>query len=836
MLVQKRDVSHDSMEVFSYRAKPAVFLLSCLLSMSRSTSVQGESVFLFRRRVNYRWFTVLFFCGTAMAQRAVLTRNNATVVLEGYAPNILRVTMSLDQAFALNAPGVGITAAPEATGWTQSSEAKGDDFRSDRMVVHVSPEAHWKAAGTGGNIARYFNGSTPSVGLRIDTPDGKSILRMNDWEMAVPNHKDGNAEVLNERRQEDDPYFEVGATFAAPDDEHYYGLGQNQQGFLDLRGHSMECAHDYTAAGGPSVCVPFVVTNKGYAILWDNPSKTRVDFAFNDQTRWISQVGQRVSFFIIVGDTYDQLYEGYRSLTGSVPMLPKSAYGYIQCKQRYASQKELLDVAHGYRDRHLPADVMVVDWFYFTKMGQMDMDPKLWPDPTAMNAELHKLGFHSMISVWPRFVPEDRYYDLLLKNGWFEHLADGTPTNGLPYDRAGSDIDTTNPDAAHWYWNTIRENFVSMGFDAFWSDETEPDLPPNGSYLHVGPGTEYFNVYPYFHTKALYDGFRRDLPQTRALILSRDAYLGAQHNGAIFWSSDIYPTWDTLRRQVPTGLNFVASGMPYWSTDIGGWQYLPPSHTPAHPPLIDPSDARANVNHNDDYPELYVRWFQYATFQPTMRAHGSRNFNEVWSYGKQAEPILEKYLRLRYQLMPYIYSLGHFSHETGAPFMRGLFMDFGKDPNAASIGDEFMFGPALLVAPVTEQGATSRSVYLPAGSDWFNFWTNERLQGGQRVQVAAPIDTIPLFVRAGSILPLGEPIESTDQKQAIASVRIYPGADGDFTLYGDDGKTYAYENGMSEVTHLHWSNATGKLEHTGAKAWSGSDAGIVTIIGQNNGK
>jgi len=219
-----------------------------------------------------------------------------------------------------------------------------------------------------------------------------------------------------------------------------------------------------------------------------------------------------------------------------------------------------------------------------------------------------------------------------------------------------------------------------------------------------------------------------------------------------------------------------------------------------------------------------------------MRAHGSRNFNEVWSYGKQAEPILEKYLRLRYQLMPYIYSLGYFSHETGAPFMRGLFMDFGNDPNTVSIGDEFMFGHALFIAPVTEQGATSRSVYLPASSDWFDFWTNKRLHGGQRVQVAAPIYTILVFVRAGSILPLGEPIESTDQKQAITGVRVYPGADGDFMLYSDDGKTYAYEDGESEVTHLHWSNAVGKLEHTGAMAWGGSDAGIVTVIGKKNEK
>jgi alpha-D-xyloside xylohydrolase len=776
------------------------------------------------------------FSGRAASAQVVLTRANATVVLQAYAPNIVRVTMSLDKAAALKQPGVGITATDAEAGWTQATANGEETFRSDRMVVHVAPESHGTASRTQADIAKYFNGSTPYVGLRIETPNGQPILNMHGWEMAVPNYKDGNAAILNDRRLTDDPFFQVGASFAAPTDEHYYGLGQNQQGFLDLRGHSLECAHDYTAAAGPSVCVPFIVTNKGYALLWDNPSKTRVDFAFNSETRWTSDVGQRVSFFVIVGDTYDKLYEGYRLLTGSVPMLPKSAYGYIQSKQRYASQKELLDAANGYRQRHLPADVMVVDWFYFTKMGQLDMDPKFWPDPKAMNDELHKLGFQSMISVWPRFVPGSRYYDTLLKNGWFEHLPDGTPTNGLPYDRAGSDIDTTNPEAAAWYWNTIRENFVSKGFDSFWADETEPDLPPNGSYLHVGPGTEFYNVYPYFHTKALYDGFRHDLQDRRALILSRDAYLGAQHNGAIFWSSDIAPTWDTLKRQVPTGLNFVASGMPYWSTDIGGWQYLPAAHTPEHTPLIDPSDARENVNHYDDYPELYVRWFEYGTFQPNMRSHGSRKFNEVWSYGKQAEPILEKYLRLRYELMPYIYSLGYSSHQTGAPFMRGLFMDFGSDPKTASIGDEYMFGPALLVAPVTEQGTTSRQVYLPAGADWYNFWTNERIHGGLFVTASAAIDTIPIFVRAGSILPLGSPVESTNEKQTIAKVRVYPGADGDFTLYNDDGKTYAYESGKSDVTHLHWSNATGKLEHTGAAAWNAPDATIVMVVGRTAGK
>jgi alpha-D-xyloside xylohydrolase len=765
------------------------------------------------------------------AQQLSLSRHEATVLVEPYAPNVVRVSLSLRREDALAGPGYGISAKASAVGWTTETSARGDVLRSARMVVTVSPEGKpWVPTGTQADIAKFFNGSTPGVGLSIRTPEGVSLVEMRGWQMSVPNHKDGNADILYDRRPTDAPFFQVGATFASQKDEHYYGLGQNQEGYLDRRGHVVRCAHDYNAPSGQSVCVPFVVTNKGYGIVWDNPSATTVAFGFNDVVRWTSDVGQRVSFFVIAGKTYDEIYAGYRLLTGDVPMPPKSAYGYIQCKQRYSSQDELMAVAKGYRERHLPIDDLVIDWFHYTKMGEMDMDPARWPDPVGMNRELHAMNFHTMISVWPRFIPEDRYYATILKNGWFEALADGTPTNGLPYDRAGADIDTTNPEAAKWYWGIVKENYVDKGFDAFWADETEPDLPPNGSYWHIGPGTQFFNVFPLFHTGAFYDGFRRDL-KSRALILARDSYLGAQRNGTIFWSSDISGNWDTLKRQVPTGINFVASGMPYWSTDIGGWQYLPSEHKPERPPLLDPSDARANVGGYDDYPELYVRWFEYGAFQPNFRSHGSRPRNEVWSYGKQAEPILARYLKLRYQLMPYLYSLGYQAHETGAPFMRGLFMDFGRDPKVADIRDEYMFGPALLVAPVTEQGMTTREVYLPAGADWYNFWTNERMHGGQTITVAAPIDVIPLFVRAGSVLPLGEAVESTNERQRIATLRVYPGADGDFDVYRDDGTTYNYEKGDFTLTHLHWSDAAQKLSRSGAALQVVSEPGLVEIVG-----
>lgn len=761
----------------------------------------------------------------------VLDRDGNTLSIESYAPNIVRITLSSIKAQATAGPGYGITAQPIAAGWAHETTAAGDTYHSDRMSIFIAAAAPPQIRPDGSvwhGPKKSFSGAGHGPYLRITTEDGKPLLDMLSWEMAELNDKDGDTELAYDRRPQDPPFYRVGATFASPDDEHYYGLGENQEGYLDHRGHKIECWANYQAAGGASFCVPFLVTNKGYAVLWDNPSKTTVEPGFNEQTKWISQVGQRVSFFVIAGKTTDELYTGYRRLTGDTPMLPKWAYGLIQCKQRYSTQAEMLAVAKGYRERHLPIDMLVLDWFYYTGMGQMDFIPADWPDPAEMNRELHAMNIETMISVWPRFRPGTRYYDMVKQNGWFIHHRDGTPEDGQPYDSQGSDIDSTNPAAAKWYWSVVRDDIASKGFDSFWADETEPDLPPNGSYFQIGPGTEYFNVYPLFHTAAFYNGIRKDLPERRALILARDAYLGAQHNGAIFWSSDISPTWDAFRRQIPTGLDVTASGIAYWGNDIGGWQGLPRVHIPAHPPLIDPSDARDNVGGYDDYPELYVRWYEYGVFQPNFRTHGTRRYNEVWSYGKQAEPILEKYLRLRYQLMPYIYSLAYDTHETGAPFMRPLFMDFPNDPKVAEIGDEYMFGPAFLVAPVTSQGQTTKDVYLPAGTAWYNYWTNERFEGGQTIHVSAPIDTIPLFVKAGSIVPLGSAVESTHEKQAIAQVKVYPGADGSFTLYNDDGQTYAYERGDSQITHLHWDNAAKKLSQTGVKAWT--EDGVVQVV------
>jgi alpha-D-xyloside xylohydrolase len=774
--------------------------------------------------------------GSVSAQdtQLVLDRNGSTYVLEPYAPNIIRVSLSKLKDQAATRPGYGFVATPSAQEWTHRQSGQDEVYRSSRLEVRVAHPPKHIPMQIDIEDARFF-GDDPfapaNPHLTVSTPQGKVLLEMSSWSMTEPTYDDGNAFILNDKRPTDAPFYRVSATFVSPNDEHYYGLGQQLQGFFDLRGHKVEAWHDYDATGGESVGVPFIVTNHGYGLVWDNPSRTTLEAGFNEETKWTSEVGDRVSFFVIAGRTTDEIYSGYRLLTGPTPMLPKAAYGFIQCKQRYLTQAELLGVARGYRERHLPLDMIVVDFLHYTKMGQMDMDPKNWPDPVGMNRELHDMEIQSMISVWPHFVRGSRFYDMLLQKGWFIHLVDGRPTPSLLEQSVGPNLDSTNPEAARWLWDTVRDNLLSKGFDAIWADETEPDVPPNGSYFYIGPGTRYFNVYPLLHTEALYEGFRRDISH-RALILARAAYLGAQRNATIFWSSDIHATWDTLKRHIPAGLDFTATGMAYWSNDVGGFLDLPDEHHPEHPPLLDPSDCRDNVRGYDDYPELYTRWFEYGAFLPIMRTHGSRVHNEVWSYGKQAEPILIKYLKMRYQLLPYIYSLGYNTYQTGAPYMRALFMDFPDDPNVAEIGDEYMFGPAFLVAPVTDQGATSRMVYLPAGAVWYNYWTSERLRGGQTIKVQAPIDTLPLFVRAGSIVPMGEPIDSTRQAQKISKVRTYSGADADFTLYQDDGTTYAYEKGDSRITHLHWDNAAHKFTHYGDPAWTARDEEILEVIGK----
>ncbi|MGF7147008.1 alpha-D-xyloside xylohydrolase [Sphingomonas zeicaulis] len=762
------------------------------------------------------WLTL----GTTQAlaePMAMLDRHGSRVAIEPYAPNIVRVTISLDPALATAAPGPGPNARADATGWSHRTDASGDVFTSSALSVVVDAKPWPKAPS---QMERYFAPSLPPVSLSVSTADGRLLTKMNGWEMA-PHTVNG------------EETFRVGASFAAPLDEHYYGLGQNQEslGPLDLRGRTIDCKHWYDAPAGETVCVPFLVTNKGYGIVWDNPARTVVSPGLNNGTRWQSEVGERVSFFVIAGATTDEIYAGYAKLTGETPLPPKAAFGLIQSKARFESQQELLGIAEGYRSRNYPIDVMVLDWFYWTRMGQLDIDRTYFPDPKGMNDKLKAMGMRSIISVWPRFERESRYFDMLAAKGWLLQHEDGSPVDGLPvrFDRAGALLDSTNPEAREWFWGKIRDNIASEGFDWFWLDETEPDLVPDGYHYSVGSGDRYHNLFPLVHTSSVAEGSARDRPDLRNLILCRAAYLGTQRNGCAFWSSDVHSTWEALKRQVPTGLNFTASGMAYWGSDIGGWQY-PSGPKAEHPLLVDPAGATAMDAGYADYPELFVRWFQYSVFTPSLRIHGQRPAAALWEYGTAAEPILASYLRLRYSLMPYIYALGAQTHRTGAPFMRALFMDFPNDPKVADIGDQYMFGPAFLVAPVTDQGRTSRPVYLPAGADWYDYWTNKRYTGGQTVEVAAPIDRMPLFVRAGSIVPMGAQVKSTAERQALESIRVYPGRDARFTLYDDDGTTNAYRKTGGASAELVWNDASRTLSARGKLPTGQNAAQLVRIV------
>jgi len=746
---------------------------------------------------------------------SVLDRNGSLVSVEPYGSNIVRITLALDPAKAAAGPGYGINGKPDSKGWTHTSGAEGDTFSSSDMSVTVDAQP-WPKAPT--QMERYFAPSLPPVSLTVKDAAGHVLIRLAGWSMAP--------HTVNTEKT-----FQVGATFAAPADEHYYGLGQNQQGILDLKGRTIDCKHWYDAPAGETVCVPYMVTNKHYAILWDNPSDTVVSPGLRDRTQWSSEVGERVSFFVVTGPNTDALYAGYAKLTGGTPLPPKAAFGLIQSKARYESQQELMSIAQGYRSRGLPLDVMVLDWFYWTRMGQLDIDHSYFPDPQGMNAKLHDMGMQSIISVWPRFEKESRYYNTLAEKGWLLHHKDGSVVDGLPFrsDRAGALIDSTNPDARHWFWGKIRDNIASQGFDWFWLDETEPDLVPDGYWYSIGSGDRYHNVYPLFHTMGIAEGSAEDRPDKRNMILCRAAYLGTQRNGCLFWSSDVDSTWDALKRQVPTGLDFTATGLAYWGSDTGGWQW-PSGPEHPRPLLLDPAGDEAAGPNYPDYPELFVRWFEYNSFSPTLRIHGQRPATAIWQYGKAAEPILAKFLRLRYALIPYLYSLGHHTYETGAPFMRALFMDFPSDPNVANLGDEYMLGPAFLVAPVTSQGETSRKVYLPAGADWYDYWTNQKYTGGQTITAAAPIDQIPVFVRAGSIVPVGNQVPSTMTPQKLEKILVYPGRDADFTLYDDDGETNAYRKTGGHEATLHWNDAAGRLTASGTLPTGQAIVGLIDVV------
>lgn len=571
--------------------------------------------------------------------------------------------------------------------------------------------------------------------------------------------------------------------------EAFYGLGQHQAGVWNYHGESVDIAQDNT-----NISIPFFLSSNGYGIFWNNTSRSRFNNRFVHALYLTSEVADAIDYYFLYGPEFDKIIAGYRELTGAAPMFGKWAYGFWQCKNRYKSQKELLDVAHKYRELHIPVDNIVQDWFWWTRKGEHVFNQN-YPDPKGMVDDLHRNNFHLMISVWPFFERGSAAYDYMDHRGWFiarTKVAGFHPEGMAVYD-------ASNPDARAYYWQLMDQALFRIDVDAWWLDTVEPETEGREENIQldhklaIGSGNRYVNLFPLNTTRGVYEGQRAASDRKRVFILSRSAFAGNQRYSIAAWSGDVNSDFESLRRQVPAGLNFSLSGIPYWTTDIGGF---------------------TSGNANDPaYRELFVRWFQYGAFCPIFRVHGSRtnDQNELWSYGPEAQKILTSFDRLRYELMPYIYSIAwKVTSESYTP-MRPLVMDFGSDPRTFNIGDQFMYGSSILVNPVTEQAATARHLYLPKAR-WYDFWTGKAMDGGRAIDAPAPIDRIPLYVRAGSILPLGPDVEFAAEKPADPiELRIYRGADGSFTLYEDENDNYDYEKGICATIPIRWDDAKGTL-------------------------
>ncbi|HUB27734.1 MAG TPA: glycoside hydrolase family 31 protein, partial [Tepidisphaeraceae bacterium] len=585
----------------------------------------------------------------------------------------------------------------------------------------------------------------------------------------------------------------VQQTFRITGDEGIYGLGQHQAGLMNYRGSIV-----HLEQANMDVAVPMLLSSAGYGVLWDNPSITDVDVSTPqhlDRLIFTSESGRAIDYYFIAGPGPDDIVAGYRMLTGAAPMMGRWAWGFWQCKEHYNSAAELLGVVGRYRSMNVPIDGIIQDWHYWRdgQWGSHDFDPTRYPDPAGLVAQLHAEHVHVLISVWPRFDAGTENLKILDAAGALYPQTIGNVYLHI----TGRWYDAFNPTARRLYWSLIAKKILPFGFDGWWLDASEPELSGRWGEYHgfqtaAGPATAVYNAYPLMHTSAVYQGQRADAPDKRVFILTRSAYAGQQRNAAVTWSGDIRGTWDVFRRQIPAGLNFCASGIPYWNTDIGGF-----------------FGGRVN---DPNYRELFTRWFQFGAFCPMFRVHGTGQSKEMWRFDDATEKILIKYDRLRYQLLPYIYSVSWMVTHSGYTMMRPLVMDFRTDPLALNVPDQFMFGPDLMINPVTQARAQARSVYLPGNGDWYDFWTGQKYSGGQAIIAAAPIDTLPIFVRAGSILPMGKIVQYADEDPSgPLELRIYRGADGAFELYDDAGDTYNYERGEYSTIPIRWDDKAGEL-------------------------
>ena len=575
---------------------------------------------------------------------------------------------------------------------------------------------------------------------------GKALLReywIDSREITIPLRRAREYDAVSS------DHFEIELYFKADPDEHFYGMGQDPNDCFDLKGSTIPLEQKNTKC-----TVPIAISTKGYAFYWNNPAIGEAQFV-NNHTKWTAKMAKQIDYIMIAGDKPAELMERYTAMSGRAPVLPEWAAGFWQCKLRYETQEELLEVAREYKKRGIPVSVIVADYFHWTQQGEWKFDPKRWPDPAAMAKELAGMGIKLMVSIWPTVDMRSENYPEMLKKNYLIRAETGV---SIFKTLLGSNTfyDAMHPGAREFVWKKVKKHYYDHGIKMFWLDESEPSLNPyhykNARY-YTGNGLEVSSLYPFYYAKTFYDGMKSE-GEKEVVNLLRCAWHGSQRHSIVMWSGDIASTFDSLRKQIKAGLNFSFCGVPWWTTDIGGFFNGDPQ--------------------NEAFRELLVRWFQFGVFCPIFRLHGFRlpyidyirtdpnaychsgGPNEAWSYGEKVYEIIKDLIFLRERIKPYIMAQMRKAAEDGTPVIRPLLFDFFADKETYGIGDEYLFGPDLLVAPVIEAGARTREVYLPKGAFWTDARSGKKYEGGVRVTVDAPLDAIPLFLRDGAKLPLSK--------------------------------------------------------------------------------
>jgi alpha-D-xyloside xylohydrolase len=621
--------------------------------------------------------------------------------------------------------------------------------------------------------------STDSVSLQLDLTNGNIVFV----------DKEGNSLLKESGKTIQDQDYQIKQNFTWQEDEVLYGLGQHEIADINMRGKKIELIQENT-----KVSVPVILSTKGYGIFWDNYSRS----IFNDSTESshiTSKVGDKIQYYFIKGNQFDNIISDLRKLTGEAPMVPKWVLGYVQSRNRYKTREELMTVVQKHRELNIPLDAIILDYMHWGDkgFGSMVFDSTDFPNPEVMIEKLHEeYNCKLIVSVWPTFTPGNKNWHRMNDKGY---LLDDVVAWHL-----GQVFDAYDPEAGELYYNMIKNSYLDKGVDGIWFDATEPERLEKFELAKskIGNVADYLNLYSYFDMKHYTENHSKNA-NNRTVILTRSAFLGQQKFGTIIWSGDIGTDFKALKEQIPTGLNFCMTGIPYWNTDIGGY-------TGGNPD--DPA-----------YREVFIRWFQYGAFTPFFRAHGRRypyesrsGKNEMWSFGSENQKILTKYIELRYRLMPYIYTMAHKVSTENFTMMRALAFDFLHDEQVYEINDQFMFGESIMVCPVADSGAISRKVYLPKGTNWYNFWTGEKFKGGQTIEAAAPLDIIPLFIKSGTILPMGKIMQySSENQNDTLELNIYGNENSSFTVYEDEGDNYNYLEGKYAEIPINYSAANSTL-------------------------